>query len=94
MSKPGQSPNDGNGKNIGSKYVKVYRNRNPNTWRWDSFTKDHDAHNLYVNIPDGGASTTVCLAGRSTKFGVGKMVLYNINKSNFGQAKSQNENCA
>jgi len=66
-----------NQKNIGIKYQKAYRNRNPGTWLWDTHTIDHDAHKFYFKV-DSPFSTEVCLAGRSTKFGVGKLLMYHI----------------
>jgi len=82
-----------NRRRIGKKYIKVFRNRNPGTWAWDSYSIDHNAHELYFKVKSTPLKTRVCLAGRSTKFGVGKLLLYNINRGSSG-ARATPETCA
>jgi len=91
----GKNPNySQNRRFIGDKYQKVYRNRNTGFWEWDSYTIDHNGHDIFFNVNSPPLKTSLCLAGRSTKFGVGKLLLWKFGQVTSNRARSTPQTCA
>lgn len=60
---------------LAGNWFKVYQNTGNNSWTWDSKTKDHDPHDIFVDFKTAG-TYRVQLSGRSTQFKVDRLVLY------------------
>lgn len=63
-------PNGGNADG----WFKIFMNR-VNAWHWQATTSDNDAHQVFVQF-DRVATYTMQVSGRSTAFGIDRMVLY------------------
>jgi hypothetical protein len=61
--------------NLAANWFKVYQNSGSNSWTWDTKTKDHDPHDIFVDFSTAG-TYRVQLSGRSTQFKVDRLVLY------------------
>jgi hypothetical protein len=65
---------------LGSSWFKVYQNVSNDTWTWNTSTVDFDPHTIYTDFPSPGVYRME-LSGRSTRFKIDRMVLYNSSVS-------------
>uniref|UniRef100_A0A7S4DVS9 Uncharacterized protein n=1 Tax=Lotharella globosa TaxID=91324 RepID=A0A7S4DVS9_9EUKA len=76
---------------LGKAYTKAYRNGKAGTWKWDTRTVDFDPHEFFFYVDEPGASTELCVAGRSTVFGIGKLLLFNLDQISAKDARKAKE---
>jgi hypothetical protein len=65
---------------LGSSWFKVYQNVSNDTWTWSTSTVDFDPHAIFTDFPAPGVYRLE-LSGRSTRFKIDRMVLYNSSVS-------------
>jgi hypothetical protein len=62
---------------LGLTWFKVYQNASNDQWTWITRTKDHDGHDIYLDITKPG-TYRVQLSGRSTQFKIDRFVLRHV----------------
>ncbi len=82
--------NNGSGSGyVGEKrsgFFKIYTNQ-PNTWSWQTTTRDNDPHNIFVEFRQAG-TYTLNVSGRSNGHALDRIVLYLANSVSEGFATS------
>ncbi len=78
---------------LGASWFKVYHNVSNNNWSWETKTKDHDPHDIFVDFPSAGIYR-VQFSGRSNQFKIDRFVLYKTPTSTSAATSTSNPQSA